>query len=158
MRTLAVAIGVGLAAAGGNALVAQQYGPQPDPQTRAEILALREAAWRTWFAGDKAGFEQVVPQELVAMSWEGGPWQDRSATLVASAEFAKGGNTLRALGFPENVFQQYGDVIILYSRFHAVMADKAGVTSETTGRGTEVFVRRNGKWIHTGWHLDAVAD
>ena len=29
---------------------------------------------------------------------------------------------------------------------------------ETTGRGTEVFVHRNGHWIHTGWHLDTVAD
>jgi hypothetical protein len=23
---------------------------------------------------------------------------------------------------------------------------------------TEIFVRRNGRWIHTGWHLDTVAN
>lgn len=23
-------------------------------------------------------------------------------------------------------------------------------------RGTEIFVRRNGRWAHTGWHLDTV--
>jgi hypothetical protein len=37
-----------------------------------------------------------------------------------------------------------------------VLADRAGQEQETTGRGTEVFVRRHGRWVHTGWHLDAV--
>ena len=26
-----------------------------------------------------------------------------------------------------------------------------------SGRGTESFVRRDGKWIHAGWHRDALA-
>jgi len=47
-------------------------------------------------------------------------------------------------------------MVILYSTFRLVLADPDGKLSETTGRGTEVFVRRNGRWIHTGWHLDTV--
>jgi hypothetical protein len=153
-------IGIALAAFGSLSaatLAAQQFGPAPDSTTRAEILALREAAWRTWFANDRAGFERVVPAELVAMGWSGGPWEDRAATLRTMAEFAREGQTLTTLEFPRNVMQQYGEVVILYTSFRVVLTDREGRASVTTGRGTEIFVRRSGTWIHTGWHLDTVA-
>ena len=139
------------------ALHAEEYGPEPDSSTRAEILELREAAWRTWFGNDQEGFQRVVPEELVAMGWAGGTWDDREQTLRMMAEFAKGGQTLRTLEFPRNVFQRYGDVVILYTSFRLELADAAGKSEEISGRGTEVFVRRNGRWIHTGWHLDKLA-
>lgn len=139
-------------------LAAQQYGPAPDSATAAEVLRLREAAWRTWFANDSAGFQRVVPAELVALGWDGGPWQDRAATVRAMAGFATSGLRLTTLEFPENVLQRYGDVIVLYTRFRVVLTDAAGAPSETRGRGTEIFVRRGGHWIHTGWHLDTVAE
>lgn len=133
---------------------AQQYGPQPDQATRAEILALREAAWRAWFANDRDTFERIVPDELVALGWDGGPWDDRVQSLARMEEFARGGSRLTALEFPRNLFQAYGGVVVLYSSFRVRLTDRGGVTRETTGRGTEVFVRRNGRWVHTGWHLD----
>jgi Domain of unknown function (DUF4440) len=139
-------------------LAGQEFGPQPDPDTEREILAIRETAWRSWFSNDRAAFQGVVPEELVALGWGGGPWEDRTQTLVQMEEFAKSGGTLAVLEFPRNVFQQYGDVVILYTRFRVVITDRAGTAQETTGRGTEVFVRRNGRWIHTGWHLDTVGD
>jgi len=139
-------------------LAAQQFGPTPDTATRREILTLREAAWRTWFANDRAGFERIVPEELVALGWDGGDWQDRGATLAAMREFVGSGLKLTTLEFPRNVFQQYGDVVILYTRFRLVLTDTAGRARETNGRGTEVFVRRRGRWIHTGWHLDQVGN
>ena len=157
MRARLIGIAV-LVSAAPFPLSAQQYGPQPDAATRREILALREAAWRTWFANDRAGFRAVVPDELVALGWDGGEWGDRAHAQSAMAEFAGRGMTLTALEFPRNVFQQYGDALILYTRFRLVLTDSVGRTSETAGRGTEVFVRRAGKWIHTGWHLDTVAD
>lgn len=137
-------------------MTAQQFGPQPDPVTRTEILSLREAAWRAWFGNDAAAFRRLVPQELVALSLGGGEWEDQEMTIAAMAEFAKKGQKIRSLEFPRNVFQQYGDVVILYTTFRIVLEDKAGKATETTGRGTEVFVRRGGHWIHTGWHLDTV--
>jgi hypothetical protein len=159
MRTPGIALVIALClAASATPLAAQEYGPQPDAATRAEILALREAAWRTWFANDEAGFQRVVPEELVALGWGGGPWEDRAQTLAQMGEFAKGGWTLRSLEFPQNVFQQYGDVVILYTRFRLMLADPAGKAEETIGRGTEVFVRRDGRWIHTGWHLDTIGN
>lgn len=138
-------------------LYAEEYGPQPEAATRTEILELREAAWRTWFSNDQPGFQRVVPEELVAIGWDGGPWEDRAQTTKVMEEFAKSGRMIRTLEFPRNVFQQYGDVVILYTSFRLVLADAAGEAEEIAGRGTEVFVRRNGRWIHTGWHLDKVA-
>jgi hypothetical protein len=139
-------------------LAAQQFGPQPDAATRTELLALREAAWRTWFRNDQAGFQRIVPDELIALGWDGGPWGDRVQTLAQMEAFAKSGQTLTSLEFPRNVFQRYGEVVILYTNFRLVLTDSAGRSQETTGRGTEVFVYRDGRWIHTGWHLDTVGD
>ncbi len=139
-------------------LPAQEYGPRPDAATRAELLTLREAAWRTWFSNDRAAFTRVVPDELIALGWGGGPWTDREGTLAQMEGFAKGGQRLTTLEFPRTVFQGYGDVVILYSTFRVVLSDSSGKSEETTGRGTEVFVRRKGRWIHTGWHLDPVGD
>jgi SnoaL-like domain len=149
--TLALTLGVAAAP-----LSAQQFGPQPDAGTRAEVLIIREAAWRTWFSNDQAGFQRIVPDELVALGWGGGPWEDRTRTMASMAEFAKSGQRIKSLEFPANVFQKYGDVVILYSDFRLVLVDKDGKASEAAGRGSEVFVRRNGRWIHTAWHLDSI--
>ena len=155
MRTVGIGVALGLSVAA-SPLRAQEYGPQPDAATRAELLTLREAAWRTWFGNDREGFQRIVPDELVALGWDGGPWGDRTATLGQMDAFAKGDQRIKSLEFPRNVFQGYGDVVILYSTFRLVLIDGAGASQETTGRGTEVFVRRKGRWIHTGWHLDTV--
>lgn len=135
---------------------AQSYGPAPDAATTREILSLREAAWRAWFSNDTAAFMRVVPDELIALGWDGGPWSDRAQTIGQMREFAAGGSTLVTLEFPRNVLQQYGDAIILYTSFRIVLKGTNDAMQETTGRGTEIFVRRKGRWAHTGWHLDAV--
>jgi ketosteroid isomerase-like protein len=155
MRALGIALAA-VIAVGASPVSAQRFGPQPDAATQQEILVLRDAAWRAWFANDRAGFERIVPEELVALGWDGGPWDDRSQTVARMGDFAKSGRTLTALEFPRNVFQRYGDVVILYSSFRIVLSDGDGQGRETTGRGTEVFVRRDGRWIHTAWHLDTV--
>jgi hypothetical protein len=155
MGTVGIGVAIVLSVAA-SSLPAQDYGPQPDAATRAELLTLREAAWRTWFSNDQQGFQRIVPDELIALGWDGGPWGDREVTLAQMGAFARGGQRIKSLEFPRNVFQGYGDVVILYSTFRLVLVDGAGALQETTGRGTEVFVRRRGRWIHTGWHLDTV--
>lgn len=154
MRVVAVAVAVMLAAV--SPLSAQSFGPQPDAATQREILTLREQAWRSWFTNDTAGFTRVVPDELIALGWDGGAWQDRAQTMAAMRDFAATGMKLDQLHFTRNVFQQYGDAVILYTSFHLVLKGPNGEAQETTGRGTEIFVRRNGRWAHTGWHLDTV--
>ena len=72
MFRIAVAVLAGILAAG-SAAIAQPALPEPDAATQATILALREQAWRSWFSNDREGFLRVVPDELVALGWGGGP-------------------------------------------------------------------------------------
>ncbi|MGV3707246.1 MAG: YybH family protein [Gemmatimonas sp.] len=132
----------------------QQFGPQPDAKAKAELMRDREEAWRAFFANDRSAFNRLVPDELLAISWDGGPWADKAQTLANMTEVAKSGRKLTALEFPRTVFQQYGDAVILYSTFRAVISSSDGTKQEILGRGTEVFVRRAGRWAHTAWHLD----
>jgi ketosteroid isomerase-like protein len=139
-------------------VTAQNFGPQPNSATRTELLALRESAWRTWFSNDLKGFSKVVPDELIALGWSGGAWADRALTRKHMQEFASSGKSIKALEFPDNVFQQYGDVVILYTRFRITLIATDGSEQIVKGRGTEIFVKRSKRWIHTGWHLDTVSD
>lgn len=136
---------------------AQGFGPKPDAKTRAELLSVRELAWRAWFTNDRAAFVKLVPDELIAIGWDGGPWADRQGSMANMAKFAESGQTISALEFPRTEFQRYGDVVIMYSTFRISLKGKDGKSQEISGRGTEVFVVRNGRWIHTSWHLDQVA-
>lgn len=136
---------------------AQDFGPKPDPKTRGELLSLRELAWRAFFTNDRASFIKIVPDELLAIGWNGGEWADRTQAMANMQKIVAGGQTLTALEFPRTEFQRYGDVVIMYSTYRVVVKDKDGKATETSGRGTEVFVLRKGRWVHTSWHLDKVA-
>ena len=59
----------------------------------------------------------------------------------------------RRLAFPETRAQQFGDVVVLYGRYEAVI-QVDGAERTLRGRLTEMFVRRDGRWLHPGWHLD----
>jgi len=58
--------------------------------------------------------------------------------------------------FPETQAQRFGDVVVLYGRFEVVF-QSGGAERTRRGRLTEIFVRRDGKWLHLGWHLDVTA-
>ena len=121
----------------------------------AEVLAVREAAWRAWFAGDTAALEKMLPPEFIGISMEG-PLTPLPRTLEESRGFREGGGRLVRLEFPETQAQRYGDVVVLYGRY-AVTFATGGSEKSVAGRLTEVFVRRDGRWLHPGWHLDTVA-
>jgi hypothetical protein len=64
----------------------------------------------------------------------------------------KGVRLLR-LEFPRTEIQLFGDTAILYYTyiFETGLNDKSVVDG---GHGIEIFVRRDGKWVDVGWHLD----
>ena len=119
-----------------------------------ELLATREAAWRAWFAGDSATLGAMLPAEFLGYGMTGVEVSDRARTLTASRGFAAAGGRLERLAFPETRAQQYGDAVVLYSLYEITLVDGAGKASTMRGRATEVFVRRDGRWLHPGWHLD----
>ncbi len=125
-----------------------------DPATRQQILADREAVWRAWFAGDQAELERRVPAEVIAIGAHRETWSKRDDVLAASRAFAEAGSKLRALEFPETEIQRFGDVAVVYTSYRFT-TELDGEVDTTAGRGTEIFVLRDGRWVNPGWHLDS---
>lgn len=126
----------------------------PDAPIDPALLVAREHAWRAWFGGDDVALRELLPPEFIGISWTDGPMASREATIAASKAFRDGGGRLLRLAFPETRAQRYGDTVVLYGRFDAVV-ETAGKAQTIRGRLTETFVRRGGRWLHPGWHLDA---
>jgi len=125
-----------------------------DAKSKAEVLATRELAWRAWFGGDRATLEAMLPAEFVGIGFGDGPWSTKTSTLAASEEFARGGGKLSLLEFPRTDIQAYGNAAFVYSTYR-VGFTAGGQQVLQEGRSTEVFVRKGGKWLHPGWHLDS---
>ncbi len=118
-----------------------------------EVLAVREAAWRAFFGGDVKTLGDLLPPEFIGIGMNDGPFTDLTATLDASRAFRDRGGRLVHLAFPETQAQVFGDVVVLYGRYEVVVFS-GGAERTMRGRLTELFVKRNGKWLHPGWHLD----
>jgi hypothetical protein len=152
IRAAVAGLGVMLAVAATASGPEVPRGETPDPA----VLRLREAAWRAWFAGDEAALGRVLPPEFIGINMQAGPLSSRDETVAQAKAYRAAGGRLVRLEFPETRAQRYGDVVVLYGRYVAVM-ESGGVEQTVSGRLTEVFVRRDGGWLHPGWHLDTVA-
>ncbi len=125
-----------------------------DEKSRADLLATRERAWRAWFSGDRATLEAMLPPDFIGIGWGGGAWNNRESSLAQSETFAREGGKLTLLEFPRTEIQVYGDVAVVYSDYQ-VGYRTGGESVIQSGRATEVFLRRNGRWLHPAWHLDS---
>jgi hypothetical protein len=121
-----------------------------------ELLKARESAWRAYFAGDVETLGNLLPQEFIGIGMHDGPFADRATTLDGARKFRADGGRLVKLAFPETRAQTFGDTVVLYGRYEAVI-ESGGEQVSMRGRLTEMFVRRDGTWVHPGWHLDLTA-
>jgi len=124
------------------------------PALRQEILGAREAVWRAWFANDQARLEKVIPEETVAINAGEEAWQGQSEVLESARQFAASGARLVRLDYPRTEIQLFGDVAILYTSY-VFEVEAGGERQVSSGRATEVFVRRDGRWVNPGWHMDS---
>jgi hypothetical protein len=139
------------------AIVSVSWSPAPVNQgLDPEVLSVREAAWRAYFAGDVKALGELLPSEFIGISMNEGPFTGLDQTMAGAVAFARGGGRLVRLDFPETQAQRFGDVVVLYGRYEAVVHSE-GTERTLRGRLTEIFVRRGGKWWHPGWHLDLTA-
>lgn len=125
-----------------------------EPPIDPEVLALREAAWRAWFAGDEAALRGMLPPEFLGISSGPAGIATLDKTLASSRGFKESGGKLVALSFPETRAQRFGDTVVLYGNYEATIVS-GGSEKQLRGQLTEIFVRRDGRWFHPGWHLDA---
>ena len=124
-----------------------------DPATRQQILADREAVWRAFFTGEAAELERLVPPEAIVIGADREAWSRRDDVLAASRAFAEAGGKLHELEFPETEIQRFGDVAVVYTSYRYTI-EIEGRVDTAAGRGTEIFVLRDGRWVNPGWHLD----
>ncbi|HMK31463.1 MAG TPA: nuclear transport factor 2 family protein [Terriglobales bacterium] len=138
-------------------LIAGNAAPRPSTLTSAEresLLKSREAVWRAWFANDRASLESALPPETIAINNGELAWQNRSEVIESAEQFVSSGGQLVRLSFPRTEIQRYDDVAILYSKFE-FETDVHGRRNVQSGRATEVFLLRDGRWLNPGWHLDS---
>lgn len=149
--------GLALAFVAGTSLLGAQAAPRVTTTlSAAELTALesvRKAVWVDWFSGDTAALHRVLAPELVAIGGGAPHWQSLGQSLASSADFKATGGKFLSVAFDSAVTHLFGDVVVMFSHY-TVVTENAGARSTQKGRATEVFVRTNGRWVHTSWHLD----
>ena len=121
---------------------------------RADLLKVRESVWRAWFVNDTRALEQLVPPDTIVISSGEEKWKDQADILRSAERFQASGGKLLRLEFPRTEIQRFGDVAVTYSQY-LYETEVGGKRSLTSGRVTEVFVLRGGKWTNPGWHTDS---
>jgi len=122
-------------------------------EMRKELLDARETAWRSFFQKDRDVVERILAPELIAIQQNSDHWDNRTGLIALAKAMNEQGVRLLRLEFPRTEIQLFGDTAILYYTyvFETGLKGKSVVDG---GRGTEIFVRRDGKWVDVGWHLD----
>lgn len=125
-------------------------------QVRKELLEARATAWGAFFRKDQKVLEDILAPELIAIQQSAERWEDRTRLLKMAKGMSEQGAQLVRLEFPRTEIQLFGDTAILYYTYILEMASQGRVGLDA-GRGMEVFVRRDDRWVDVGWHLDSGA-
>lgn len=120
---------------------------------RKELLDARDTAWRSFFQKDLAVVERILAPQLIAIQENSERWENRTRLMALAKAMSEQGVKLLRLEFPRTQIQLFGDTAILYYTY-IFETGSNGKSAVDGGRGTEVFVRRDGKWVDVGWHLD----
>lgn len=120
---------------------------------RSDLLKTREAVWRAWFANDGKALDDLLPADTITISSGEEQWKNKAQVLEEAVQFQRDGGKLISLEFPRTEVQRYGNVAIIYSQYRYAI-EVGGKPSQASGRVTEIFVFRQGKWFNSGWHTD----
>ena len=105
--------------------------------SQEDLLRTRDAVWRACFSNDQSVLHQLTPPDSVVITAGEPIWRSQASVFQSRTEV-----------------QRFGDVAIVHSSY-LLEAEVRGKRKLTSGRGTEVFVWRRGKWLNPGWHTDA---
>lgn len=121
---------------------------------RDQLLAAREALWRAYFTNDQAALDKLMPEETIEL---GGsfdkPFVRKPDIMRSAQQAAQQGLKLMRLEFPQTEIQVYGTTAIIYTTYLYTLQDAKGEERTSTGKATEVFVRRANGWVNPGWQM-----
>lgn len=127
------------------------------PPVRDQLLAAREAVWRAFFTNDQEKLDKLVPADTIVLE---GPLEQpfvRKAQILEDAKRgAERGTKLVRLEFPKTEIQVYGTTAIIYTTYLFELENAQGQRQTSTGKATEIFVRRDGAWVNPGWQMASV--
>ena len=121
-----------------------------DAETRAAVLAARDAIWRAWFAHDTAALHRLLPRSTTA--GDGRSWENRDEIVTGSRESAASGRRLVSIRFDDTRMHANGDVVIVLANY-TMELEQHGTRNTMTGRASEVFVKTDGVWQNPFWYL-----
>jgi hypothetical protein len=130
-------------------LVALGWASAPDD--RAKLLAVRESVWRAWFANDATALAKLVPLDTIVIGGGEAKWKKQADVFRTAAEFQAGGGKLVRLDSPARRF----GALAKSRLFEASTWSKRKRTASgrvSSGRASEIFVLRQGRWTNPGWH------
>jgi Domain of unknown function (DUF4440)/SnoaL-like domain len=124
---------------------------QVNDSTRKALLEAREAVWRAKFLEDPS----LIPPEAIGIVEWTDQWKHRDDVIAGAKTAVTNGLKITRLEFPKTEIQLFGDTAVLYSTYIYEAEFSGRSAGLETGRATEVFVLRNGKWLNAGWHIDS---
>jgi ketosteroid isomerase-like protein len=126
----------------------------PTAGERTELLSVREQVWDSYFSNDQAKLHELIGEDFLTINPGEEHWQNRDEFLAGAKAFASRGGKLVSLSFSRTEIQHFGDVAVLYSQLQITM-ESQGKRESLHCRSTEIFQKRNGKWVNTGAHVDS---
>jgi hypothetical protein len=154
MKIAAVALALAAAATPLSAQAAPRIATTLSGAQLAALETVRKAVWVDWFSGDTASLRKVLGPELVAIAPGVSHWHSLQESLAASADFKATGGKFVSVSFDSTLTHRFGETVVMFSHY-TVITESGGQRQTEKGKATEVFVRSNGRWLHTSWHLDA---
>jgi hypothetical protein len=142
-RTLSILLAIG---------VTLPLGAQA-PANDTNLLKTRESVWRAWVADDAKLLRLLVPVDTIVFSAGDKKWKNQADVFREADEFRHSGAKLVRLEFPRTRIQHFGEVAMIWSDY-VIETQSGGKPSLSSGRATEIFVWREGRWVNPGWHTD----
>lgn len=126
----------------------------PTSSERKELLKIRQQVWESYFSNDQVKLGELIGEDFLTINPGEAHWQNRSEFLAGAKAFAHHDGRLVSLSFPRTEIQSFGDVAVLYSLVKITM-ESEGKQESLNCRSTEIFQKRNGRWVNTGAHVDS---
>jgi ketosteroid isomerase-like protein len=126
----------------------------PTSAERKELLEVRRLVWDSYFLNDQAKLKELIGEDFITINPGEEHWQNRAEFVAGAKAFADQQGKLVSLSFPRTEIQDFGDVAVLYSLVQITM-ESQGKRESLSCRSTEIFQKRNGRWVNTGAHVDS---